>query len=262
MAGIIPTGIMAAGTTAGIIATGVMAAGATVLRTPASAGTAAGATAESLFENFLNNSLAFVELEMKAAGFLDFATDLHNPDFAKMAEAAGLLGLTAETPEQVRPMLVQALKHDGPALVEVVVNRQELAMPPSIQLDQMMAFSLYSGRRLNGNRIHRARQYGTTMAWNMARAGHWLTVYNRTRSRADELRAEGARVAVSPHDVVLNADVLTTMLANDEAGEGFALARKSGVEVHQFLKIINTALFKSPHLLSAVGGKDVRLRRA
>jgi pyruvate dehydrogenase (quinone) len=92
---------------------------------------------------FKNNSLGFVELEMKAAGFLDFATDLDNPDFAKMAEAAGLLGLTAETPEQVRPMLVEALKHDGPALVEVLVNRQELALPPSIELDQMIGFSLY-----------------------------------------------------------------------------------------------------------------------
>jgi pyruvate dehydrogenase (quinone) len=92
---------------------------------------------------FKNNALSFVELEMKAAGFLDFATDLHNPDFAKMADAAGLLGLRAETPEQVRPMLVQALEHDGPALVEVEVNRQELAMPPSIEWDQMMGFSLY-----------------------------------------------------------------------------------------------------------------------
>lgn len=60
-----------------------------------------------------------------------------------MAEAAGLLGLTAETPEQVRPMLVEALKHDGPALVEVLVNRQELALPPSIELGQMIGFSLY-----------------------------------------------------------------------------------------------------------------------
>jgi pyruvate dehydrogenase (quinone) len=100
---------------------------------------------------FKNNALGFVELEMKAAGFLDFATDLHNPDFAKMADAAGLLGLTAETPEQVRPMLVQAIEHDGPALVEVVVNRQELAMPPSIELNQMMGFSLYMVKAvLNG----------------------------------------------------------------------------------------------------------------
>jgi pyruvate dehydrogenase (quinone) len=72
---------------------------------------------------FKNDALSFVELELKAAGFLDFATDLHNPDFAKMAAAAGLLGLTAETPEQVRPLLGQTLDHDGPALVEVVVNR-------------------------------------------------------------------------------------------------------------------------------------------
>src|SRR5689334_9303434 len=92
---------------------------------------------------FRNDALAFVELEMKAAGILDFATDLDNPDFAKMAEAAGLLGLTAETPEQVRPMLVEALKHDGPALVEVLVNRQELALPPSIEVGQMIGFSLY-----------------------------------------------------------------------------------------------------------------------
>jgi len=92
---------------------------------------------------FNNSSLGFVALEMKAAGFLDFATDLLNPDFARLAEAAGVLGLKAETPEQVRPMLVQALNHDGPALVEVVVNRQELALPPSIKLDQMIGFSLY-----------------------------------------------------------------------------------------------------------------------
>lgn len=92
---------------------------------------------------FKNNSLAFVELEMKAAGILEFATDLHNPNFAKMADAAGLLGLTAETPDQVRPMLTLALNHDGPALVEVLVHRQELMMPPKISLDQVTGFSLF-----------------------------------------------------------------------------------------------------------------------
>ena len=92
---------------------------------------------------FKNDALAFVELEMKAAGNVDFATDLHNPNFAKMAEAAGLLGLTAETPDQVRPAITRALKHDGPALVEVVVHRQELSMPPTITLEQMKGFSLF-----------------------------------------------------------------------------------------------------------------------
>jgi pyruvate dehydrogenase (quinone) len=92
---------------------------------------------------FRNDALAFVELEMKAAGLLDFATELQNADFAKIAEAAGLRGLTAETPEQVRPMITQALHLDGPALVDVHVSRQELSMPPTISLEQMTGFSLF-----------------------------------------------------------------------------------------------------------------------
>ena len=101
---------------------------------------------------FRNDSLAFVELEMKAAGVLEFGTDLQNPDFAKMAEAAGLLGLRAETPDQVRPMIAQALEHDGPALVEVLVSRQELSMPPTITLEQMKGFSLFMLRAVLSGR--------------------------------------------------------------------------------------------------------------
>jgi len=100
---------------------------------------------------FKNDALAFVELEMKAAGILDFGTDLHNPDFAKMAEAAGVLGLTAETADQVRPMMTRALEHDGPALLEVRVHRQELAMPPTISLEQMTGFGMFMVKAvLNG----------------------------------------------------------------------------------------------------------------
>jgi pyruvate dehydrogenase (quinone) len=92
---------------------------------------------------FKNDSLAFVELEMKAAGILDFGTDLHNPDFTKIAEGAGLLGLKAESPDQVEPIIAQALKHNGPALVEVPVSRQELSMPPTITLEQAKGFTLF-----------------------------------------------------------------------------------------------------------------------
>jgi pyruvate dehydrogenase (quinone) len=100
---------------------------------------------------FRNDALAFVELEMKAAGYLDFATGLRNPDFASLAEAAGCLGLTAETPEQVPPMIGKALAHDGPALVEVHVARQELSMPPTITLEQAAGFGLFLLRAvLNG----------------------------------------------------------------------------------------------------------------
>ena len=92
---------------------------------------------------FRNDSLAFVELEMKAAGIVDYATDLVNPDFSKMADAAGLLGVRVEKPEELKPALTRALEHNGPALVEVFVHRQELAMPPSISLEQALGFSLY-----------------------------------------------------------------------------------------------------------------------
>src|SRR2546430_16729910 len=46
------------------------------------------------------------------------ATDLVNPDFARMAEAYGALGLTAREPGDVEPALRRALAHDGPALLE------------------------------------------------------------------------------------------------------------------------------------------------
>jgi pyruvate dehydrogenase (quinone) len=92
---------------------------------------------------FKNEALTFVELEQKASGFLEFGTDLGSPDFAKIAEGSGLLGLTARTPDQVEPMIAQALKHDGPAVVEVFVSRQELSMPPTITLAQAKGFSLF-----------------------------------------------------------------------------------------------------------------------
>jgi pyruvate dehydrogenase (quinone) len=95
---------------------------------------------------FKNGALAFVELEMKAAGFVNFGTDLEDPNFAELATSAGLLGLTAKTPDQVRPMIARALEHDGPAMVEVVVNRQELSMPPTITLEQVKGFGLFALR--------------------------------------------------------------------------------------------------------------------
>jgi pyruvate dehydrogenase (quinone) len=100
---------------------------------------------------FNNSSLGFVELEMKATGFLKHGTDLENPDFTKIAEGAGLFAIHVDDPEDVRPSLQKALAHEGPALVDIAVNRQELAMPPSLKLDQIVDFNLYMIRAiLNG----------------------------------------------------------------------------------------------------------------
>jgi len=66
-----------------------------------------------------------------------------NPDFSKIAEGTGILGIHVDDPEQVRLALERAFAHPGPALVDIAVNRQELAMPPSLKLDQIVDFNLY-----------------------------------------------------------------------------------------------------------------------
>ena len=68
---------------------------------------------------------------------------LHDVMYTKHGDDHHDLLLTARTPDQVEPMIAQALKHDGPAVVEVFVARQELAMPPTITLEQAKGFSLF-----------------------------------------------------------------------------------------------------------------------
>jgi pyruvate dehydrogenase (quinone) len=92
---------------------------------------------------FNNGALGFIELEQKATGFLDTGTDFKNPNFAEMAEAVGVRGIRLERPEQVETGLATALAHKGPVLVDAVVNRMELAMPPKIQAEMAKGFSLY-----------------------------------------------------------------------------------------------------------------------
>lgn len=101
---------------------------------------------------FNNSALDFVELEMKAAGWLPYGTELVNPNFAKLAEAAGILGVRVEAPEDLRPALRTAFAHDGPCLIDVVVNRQELSMPPAVTASQAIGFSLYMLRAVLSGR--------------------------------------------------------------------------------------------------------------
>ena len=101
---------------------------------------------------FNNGALAFVELEMKAAGFVNYGTELDNPDFAGIARAIGLFGATVGKADELEAALKAAFAYDGPALVDVRVARQELAMPPKISLEQAKGFALYTTRTiLSGN---------------------------------------------------------------------------------------------------------------
>jgi pyruvate dehydrogenase (quinone) len=101
---------------------------------------------------FNNGALAFVELEMKAAGIVNYATDLDNPSFAQVAAAIGMHSVRVEQPSELESALRTAFAVPGPALVEVMVNRQELSMPPHISIDQMKGFSLYMAKSILSGR--------------------------------------------------------------------------------------------------------------
>ena len=100
---------------------------------------------------FNNSVLGFVELEMKAIGVLGTGTKLVNPNFAALAQSAGLYSARVEDPADLKAAVIAAFEHNGPALVEVVVNPTELSMPPTIKLDQAIGFNLWAVKAvLNG----------------------------------------------------------------------------------------------------------------
>jgi pyruvate dehydrogenase (quinone) len=95
-----------------------------------------------------NGALAFVELEMKADGFVNFGTDLTNPNFAEVARAVGLHGVRVERPSQLDGALRDAFAHDGPAVVDVAIVRHELAIPPRVSFEQAKGFALWATRSI------------------------------------------------------------------------------------------------------------------
>ncbi|TAI63955.1 ubiquinone-dependent pyruvate dehydrogenase [Bradyrhizobium sp. Leo170] len=92
---------------------------------------------------FNNGALGFIELEQKSSGFLDTGTELKNPNFAAMAEATGIKGVRIEDPAEVEGKLAEAFAHPGPVVIDSVVNRLELAMPPKVTTEMAKGFTLY-----------------------------------------------------------------------------------------------------------------------
>lgn len=95
---------------------------------------------------FNNSSLNFVELEMKAAGIVNFGTELKNPDFAEVARAMGIYARRVEKSSDLPAAVKDVLGHDGPALIDVVTEQQELTIPPTVTAEQMKGFTLYAIR--------------------------------------------------------------------------------------------------------------------
>ena len=101
---------------------------------------------------FNNGTLGFVEMEMKAAGYVETGVALDNPDFAAMANAIGIFGVRVEDPGDLAEAAERVLAHKGPALLDVVTARNELSMPPKLQAEQVKGFSLYVMRAVMSGR--------------------------------------------------------------------------------------------------------------
>ena len=100
---------------------------------------------------FNNSSLGFVEIEQKVEGLLDSYTGLLNPDFGNLAQALGFWGRKIEHKHELEGAIRDMLAQDGPALLDVKVNRMELVMPPKIEAGQVASTALYSSKAvLNG----------------------------------------------------------------------------------------------------------------
>jgi pyruvate dehydrogenase (quinone) len=91
---------------------------------------------------FNNRSLGMVKLEMEVAGLPDWQTDMYNPDFALVAEAMGIKGVTVSEPTGVKQALKDALQHNGPVLVNIMTDPNALAMPPKIEFEQVKGMAL------------------------------------------------------------------------------------------------------------------------
>jgi 3-hydroxyisobutyrate dehydrogenase-like beta-hydroxyacid dehydrogenase len=89
---------------------------------------------------------------------------------------------------------------------------------------------------------------GSGMTRNLIKAGHTLVVFNRTRSRAQELAQLGVSVATNPGEAAARAEVLVTMLADDHAledailGPGRALQSLPAGSVHVSMSTISVAM--------------------
>ncbi|MBB6252075.1 ubiquinone-dependent pyruvate dehydrogenase [Nitrospirillum iridis] len=114
---------------------------------------------------FNNGALGFIEVEQKSTGFLPFGTTLENPNFAALAEAVGIKGIRLEAPHEVEPGLREAFAHDGPVLVDAVVARTELPIPPAINLQMAKGFTLYMLKAVMSGRGDELVDLARTNLW-------------------------------------------------------------------------------------------------
>jgi len=96
---------------------------------------------------FNNSSLGMVKLEMRVAGYEDFGVDMPSVNFAKLADACGITGFRIEKAFELKDVFAEALRYEGPALVDVVTNPNALALPPKIAAKEVAGYGLYVAKQ-------------------------------------------------------------------------------------------------------------------
>lgn len=91
---------------------------------------------------FDNRSLGMVRLEQEQGGLPTFGTDLANPDLAAVASATGWTAGRVDDPHQLDAAVAQLMATDGPALLDVLTNPDEVSVPGKITPSQVWGFAI------------------------------------------------------------------------------------------------------------------------
>ena len=94
------------------------------------------------FVVFDNGRLGMVKLEQEQGGLPEFGTELANPDLAAVARAMGLAGIRVEDPAELDGAVAEALATEGPVLLDVLTNPEEIALPPKATVSDAWGFAI------------------------------------------------------------------------------------------------------------------------
>jgi len=83
---------------------------------------------------------------MEVAGLPDYQTDLKNPNFAKLAETIGMMGVRIENPADISSGLKKALQLEGPAIIDVLTDPNAVSLPSHITPEEVVGFGITMGK--------------------------------------------------------------------------------------------------------------------
>lgn len=102
---------------------------------------------------FNNRTLGMVKLEMEVAGLPDNETNMENPDFAMIGKAMGIESENIYNPDDLPDAIGRAFSHNGPYLLSVFTNPNALAMPPKVDIDQMLGMTKSMAKLMLGGKM-------------------------------------------------------------------------------------------------------------